>query len=755
MPIPVGDLFRHTFTAPDGTTIDVAPIDLDPSGQGLVYSAFGSDGLPEVWNNAMAAPTAADSNTTIKEGEWELALPVPEEYDVYTEIVMAGTGNTRVPGWLIAGESADGHSCYYVRLRAGGTATEIVSLSSGGGFTSLVSEPTTWTSGDRYRVRIRVDATSITVFRENLTNPAPEEQVATAANTNWRGRYFGYRHSFAYSIDIGAQGEILDNFYVDSVGGGLPPVEGDLLVTEPSDTFSGTASSGPVPITGDLLVTESPDTFSGTATADPIPISGDLLVTEPPDTFAGLGNLGDAGVVTGRIWTGVEWVQVGVEEAPIDGQEYVRISGEWQVSSLSGGYWSPSGDDIFNNNVGNVGIGTSNPTDTLHVFGDGMYGQASTGGAGNGFQMRFGASQGFFSEIQGSLVSGTANTRGDLFIRTRRGVNDADLSDTAKFGSDGGITFPELGDAGGTKMVTVDPDGLLLTQDIPGSALWTQTGDNISNTNTGSVGIGLTSPAEALHINKTRAVIRLQATGLRQWAVGVPGITSFTIRDETAAENRMIINSSGQVTFGNLATAAGVKMVTCNAQGLLAFQDIPSGGTGDSLWSGTLAGDIQNANTGSVGIGGASEGGTTALDVHGRVMVRSLPVSTSFDSFVVHDGFGRLHSRNNPLPVQDSGVVTLRFYSNVIQADTLSGTYERIGNVVTFSASGTVNFAVTPITAVSVESADFTVDGGNILGHKDASVAFSTSFHSNNQGIITPEISASGTWRFSGTVRVS
>ena len=91
-----------------------------------------------------------------------------------------------------------------------------------------------------------------------------------------------------------------------------------------------------------------------------------------------------------------------------------------------------------------VGIGTTNPSAQLHLNGPGqatatafsttgLLGgsiilQDSGASAYNGGAVVFGASQGYFAAIKGSIQDGTTNTKGDLYFATRNAIADTTLA---------------------------------------------------------------------------------------------------------------------------------------------------------------------------------------------------------------------------------------------------------------------------------------------------------------------------------------
>ncbi len=57
----------------------------------------------------------------------------------------------------------------------------------------------------------------------------------------------------------------------------------------------------------------------------------------------------------------------------VDGIKFPDGTTQTTASTLGGGFWSPNGSSIFNNNASNVGIGNSNPDGKLHISGGSLW----------------------------------------------------------------------------------------------------------------------------------------------------------------------------------------------------------------------------------------------------------------------------------------------------------------------------------------------------------------------------------------------
>ena len=189
-----------------------------------------------------------------------------------------------------------------------------------------------------------------------------------------------------------------------------------------------------------------------------------------------------------------------------------------------------------------------------------------------------------YGYIGNSALLGAAGYNGtsELGIRSEGAINflTASGNPLARMQSTGQLRLPLYttttsftGTAVGVLAFT--SDGSIITIATPGgggSSQWTTNGSDIYY-NTGNVGIGATTPSQALHIVKasgTASMIRFDQTSQRTYEIGILASTqSFTIRDVSATANRLQILSTGQFVF-NAYTAFNSFSAT-DAQGILGF----------------------------------------------------------------------------------------------------------------------------------------------------------------------------------------
>jgi hypothetical protein len=121
-------------------------------------------------------------------------------------------------------------------------------------------------------------------------------------------------------------------------------------------------------------------------------------------------------------------------------------------------------------------------------------------------------------------------------------------------------------------------------------ALFTAGAERMRIDSSGNVGIGIASPQELFHLQKTGgSTIRFQNPGVRVWNIGNDS-TSFVFDDVTAGAERMRIDSAGNLKFdsgyGSAATAYGCRAwVNFNGTGTVSIRE--SGNVSSITDSGT------------------------------------------------------------------------------------------------------------------------------------------------------------------------
>ncbi len=267
--------------------------------------------------------------------------------------------------------------------------------------------------------------------------------------------------------------------------------------------------------------------------------------------------------------------------------------------------WTNGARAVDIDSSGNVGIGTSSPTDTLSVgtLGSGSNSIITIGASTTGTSSIYfgdGASsarfRGYFDYVHSSdsLAIGTAaaermriDSSGNVGIGTsspsrelhisKAGQNGVRLTSTA-FGADFGL----LSSVGGTNGFGI--------YDYTASAY------RFNINSSGNVGIGTSSPSNPLHVaTASTDVAKFATTGAynfitldnatRNWALSVG--STFSIYDSTAASTRMSVDSSGNVGIGTSLPEVGLHVKTAAAGAMTTFESTgtsASGGPNIRFW---------------------------------------------------------------------------------------------------------------------------------------------------------------------------
>jgi hypothetical protein len=267
-------------------------------------------------------------------------------------------------------------------------------------------------------------------------------------------------------------------------------------------------------------------------TVDGWPVAGGLFTVALD--FGASAFLGDA-----------RWLDISVDGTPLTPRQPLDAT-PYALYALGGpgaaGHWAAQGIHIHNTNTGNVGVGTSDPSDKLHVFGSlanirlqddddpGSYLLISDNGPVLALIQKYTASGYSLLDLDAVPLDGTGDASLRLFRHTNttglkrvlfyRGDNTTATS--AAIGIDGADSYFQLqgGNVGigtstpGAKLA-VDglvwslssgfkfPDGTIQTTAATGGqGFWSSNGTHIYNNNEGYVGIGTSSPSSNLHVRE-------------------------------------------------------------------------------------------------------------------------------------------------------------------------------------------------------------------------------------------------------------
>ena len=261
--------------------------------------------------------------------------------------------------------------------------------------------------------------------------------------------------------------------------------------------------------------------------------------------------------------------------------------------------WIKNGNNLYHTTGGNLGVGTTSPTEKLHVVGNAIVSGTLTAGtisgsysgtinAGNVSAGSFGANTGGGNYTFPSNVyfpgSGIWNSSGNVGIGTTSPGQKLTVVGTVESTS-GGFKFPD-----GTTQTTA-----------AGTGVWATNGTNIYNTNTGNVGIGTTSPGALLTVKRTTGPSLSSSNNytleaISTWTAG----RNYGIRAEATG-------SGATANTGGMFNAYGA------AINRAIYIDGPSAGSSNyAIFSGSSA---KSYFAGDVGIGTSTP--AYKLDVYG------------------------------------------------------------------------------------------------------------------------------------------
>lgn len=336
------------------------------------------------------------------------------------------------------------------------------------------------------------------------------------------------------------------------------------------------------------------------------------------------------------------------------------VNGGWaELQHQYQNYWTANGNNIYNSNSGNVGIGTNNPAEKLSI---------NAANAAIQF-MNSGTARGYLQVNGTDMKLGTYvnNTTGNIIFTTkavdRMRIDENGLigigtsTGTAAFTLNGANPILQLRNGDVNKgFILLNGDDVRVgtnSNNTTGSLLFqTKLIDRMAIDENGQIGIGTSSPTSILSINSTNPIVQLKNSGADKGFIQLVNddikigtnlnntTGKFVVR--TDGDDRFTINNIGNATLGTAAEGGlltvdgGYTGMVLKTGGITRMSMIAAGINPEITGTGTGVLRIRNNGDGmyfypngqiSIGGGGATATGYT-ISVEGKLIattVTSLP----------------------------------------------------------------------------------------------------------------------------------